>query len=118
MTNLAVQQGSALSCPTFRLYGDILDVLHEICGKAIGLCAVECVAPFSGDGRFISIAQPCSRFDECLEHRPQIEGRTADNLEHVSSCGLLLERLAQIVGALAYRVEHARVLNRDHSLGS
>src|SRR5262249_3680871 len=31
----------------------------------------------------ISVAQPNSRFYECVEHRLQIEGRPADDLEHI-----------------------------------
>src|SRR5262249_13595602 len=35
-------------------------------------------------------AQPRRRLDQGVEHHLQIEGRAADNLEHVSRCGLLL----------------------------
>ena len=46
-----------------------------------------------------------------VEHRPQIAGRTTDDLEHVSGGGLLLQRFAQLV-------EQSRVLNGDDGLGS
>ena len=44
------------------------------------------------------------------EHRLQIEGRAADDLEHVGGRGLLLQRFAQLV-------EQARVLDGDDGLG-
>ena len=52
----------------------------------------------------------CRRFDQRVEHRLQIEGRAADDLEHVGGGGLLLQRLAQFV-------EQARVLDGDDRLG-
>ena len=53
---------------------------------------------------------------EALEHRLQVAGRTADDLEHLRGSGLLLQRLAQISGALAQLVEQPRVLDRDRCL--
>src|SRR5215472_10712512 len=47
---------------------------------------------------------------ERVKHRLQIEGRAADDLEHVGSGGLLLQRLAQLV-------EQASVLDGDDGLG-
>ena len=41
-----------------------------------------------------------------LEHRLQLTGGAADDLEHVGGCGLLLKRFAQFV-------EQPRVLDRD-----
>src|SRR5215467_664579 len=54
-------------------------------------------------------AEPDSRTQESIEHGLQIEGRAADDLEHVGGGGLLLQRLAQFF-------EQARVLDRDHRL--
>ena len=50
------------------------------------------------------------------EHRLQLAGRTADDLEHLGGRGLLLQRLGEIVGALAQLVEQPRVLDGDHGL--
>ena len=47
----------------------------------------------------------------------KIEGRAADDLEHVGGRGLLLQRFAQIVGALAQFVEQAGILDGDDGLG-
>jgi hypothetical protein len=46
-----------------------------------------------------------------LQHRLEIEGRSADDLEHIGGGGLLLQRFAQLV-------EQAGVLDRDDGLGS
>ena len=52
-----------------------------------------------------------------LEHRLQLAGRAADDLQHLRGRGLLLQRLAQVVGALAQLVEQPRVLDGDDGLG-
>src|SRR5512146_815468 len=54
-------------------------------------------------------AQARCGFDESVEYGLQIERRPADDLEHVSGGGLLLERLAQLV-------EQPRVFDCNHSL--
>ena len=61
-------------------------------------------------------AQPRRRFDQRIEHGLQIERRAADDLEHVGGGGLLLQRFAQLVGALLHRVEQPHVLDGDHRL--
>ena len=57
------------------------------------------------------IAQARSRLDQGVEYRLQIEGRAADNLEHVSGGGLLLQRFAQILRTLR-EVHEAAVCSR------
>ena len=54
--------------------------------------------------------------DHAFEYGLQIEGRAADDLEHLGGRGLLLQRFAQIVGALAQFVEQPRVLDGDDRL--
>ena len=41
----------------------------------------------------IGVAEPRGGLDERVEHRLQIEGRAADDLEHVAGRGLVFERL-------------------------
>ena len=53
----------------------------------------------------------------CLEHRLQIRPASCDDLQHLGGRGLLLQRLAEIVGALAQLVEQPRVLDGDDGLG-
>ena len=57
----------------------------------------------------IGLTQPRRRFDQCIEDSLQVEGRAADDLEHIGGGGLLLERLAQLV-------EQPRVLDGDDGL--
>ena len=57
----------------------------------------------------VRFAQPHRRLGKRIEHRLQIEGRAADDLEHVGGGGLLLQRLAQLV-------EQAGVLDGDDGL--
>ena len=55
------------------------------------------------------LAQARRGLDKGIEHRLQIEGRSADDLEHVCGGGLLLQGFAQLV-------EQARVLYGDDGL--
>ena len=66
--------------------------------------------PFAKNRCQIRFAQARCRFDQRIQHRLQIEGRTADDLEHVRGRGLLLQRLPQFV-------EQPRVLDGDDGLG-
>src|SRR5262249_55876373 len=57
----------------------------------------------------IGVAKPGSRFYKGVEHRLQIKGGAADNLEHVGRGGLLLERFPQLI-------EQPSVLDGDDGL--
>ena len=46
-------------------------------------------------------AKPSRRFSESVKHGLEIEGGTADELEHISGRGLLLQRLAQLIKQLS-----------------
>ena len=69
------------------------------------------------DRRHVGLAQSGGRLNKRVEHRLQIEGRAADDLEHVSGGGLLLQGFSHVVGALAQLVEQAGVLDGDDGLG-
>ena len=56
-------------------------------------------------------------FQHRLEHRLQLARRAGDDLQHLRGRGLLLQRLGEIVGALAQLVEQPRVLDGDDGLG-
>jgi hypothetical protein len=60
-------------------------------------------------GAPIGLAQPRRRLHERNKHRLQIEGRAADDLEHVGGGGLLLQRLSQLV-------KQAGILDSDDGL--
>ena len=51
-----------------------------------------------------------------LEYRLQLAGRAGDDAQHLRGRGLLLQRLAQIIGALPQLVKQPRVLDGDHRL--
>src|SRR3974390_1080799 len=52
-----------------------------------------------------------------VEYRLELAGRRTNDPEPLARCGLLLQRLAQIIGAWAQFVEQPRVLDGDHGLG-
>ena len=64
----------------------------------------------------LGAAQPRGGFDNRLEHRLEIEGRAADDLEHVARRGLIFERFLEVAGALLQFADQPRVLDRDHRL--
>ena len=50
--------------------------------------------------RVVRVAQPRRRFDQRIEHRFEVEGRAADQLEHVGGGGLLLQRQRKVLSCL------------------
>src|SRR5262249_32199523 len=106
-----------LNCPTLK-HGAADDgaathlermILHEPLdlGRVTEICDLSIYAALLAiDRSHVCIAQPDCRLDERIKHGLQIEGRAADDLEHVGSSGLLLQRLAQLV-------EQAGVLDGD-----
>src|SRR5882757_2313228 len=62
------------------------------------------------------LAQTSCRSRKSIENLLQIERRAADDLKDFGSRSLLLQRFAEIVGALADFVEQPRILDGDHSL--
>ena len=61
------------------------------------------------DGAIVGATEFDGRGDQRVEHRLQIERRTADNFKHVGGRGLLFQRLLRLV-------EQPCVLDRDHRL--
>src|SRR5262249_38218930 len=59
----------------------------------------------------VGFTQPGRRFNKCIEHGLQIEGRAADNLEHIGGGCLLLERFTQLI-------KQTRVFDSDDGLRS
>jgi hypothetical protein len=50
---------------------------------------VKQLAVKGADGRRVSLAQPHRPLDHCVKHWREITGRGIDDLQHLSSCGLL-----------------------------
>ena len=78
--------------------------------KAVDLALAYC------DRCVIGAAKPGGRFDYCVQHRLDIRGRAADNLQHVAGRGLVLERFLEIARAGVQFVEQADILDRDDGL--
>ncbi len=68
------------------------------------------------DARAVRLAQSCRRCGQRVENRLQVEGRAADDLEHVGGGCLLLQRFRKVVGAPAQFAQQPRVLDGDHRL--
>ncbi len=66
--------------------------------------------------RDIRAAQPRRGLDYGVEHRLQIEGRTADQLQQVARRGLVFERLFEVARAGLQFAEQPRILHRDDRL--
>src|SRR5262245_42199574 len=66
--------------------------------------------------RVIRLGQARHRLNESIEYRLQVESRPADDLEHISGGGLLLQRFAQIAIARLQLSKQAHVLDRDNGL--
>ena len=88
--------------------------LHEFAvfrRKAVVCSLLPGITDLHVDTCHLRLTQTGSRFDQSIEHRLEIEGRTADDLKHIGGRGLLLKRFAQLV-------EQSRVLDGDDRLGS
>src|SRR6266702_8879811 len=85
------------------------DELGVVTRKPVARFEVESFTFRSTYDHRVRLAQAGGRVDESIEHRLEIEGRTADNLEHLGGRGLLLQRFPQLV-------QQPRVLDRDDGL--
>jgi Ribbon-helix-helix protein, copG family len=77
--------------------------------------AVE-VAAADRERRLAGIAQPRGRLHQGVEHRLEVEGRAADDLEHVARRGLVFERFLELAGALTQFAEEASIVQCNHRL--
>ena len=64
----------------------------------------------------VGAAEARHRLHQRVENRLEVDGRAADDLEHIGGRSLLLQRLTQVVGACPHLVEQPYILNCDHSL--
>src|SRR5215831_3905017 len=90
--------------------------LGPFLGISIGSFEVESFARRSTYGNRVRLAKARRRLDQPVQHRLQVEGGPADDLEHVGGRGLLLQRFAQVGRALAQFPQQSCVLNCDHRL--
>src|SRR5262249_37726759 len=100
----AADDGTATHFERMTLHEPLdLGRLPEICDLSIHATLL------SVDRSHVRVAQSDSRFDERIKHPLQVEGRTADDLEHVGGGGLLRKRFTQLV-------KQARVLDGNDRL--
>jgi len=87
------------------------------CRRHVVMCHIAKAIAFTEveHPKFGSADASCAR-QHALEYRLQLAGRTADDLQDLGSRGLLLQRLAQIVRALAQLVEQPSVPDGDDGL--
>src|SRR5262249_49325247 len=109
MNTAAFEQGASADTSAFRFDRHGFDPIHEFSGEAAGFSPIEYAIYLPGDRSLVGIGKPSGGFDQRLEHRFEVEGRAADDLEHVGGGGLLLQRFAQLV-------EQPRILDGDHRL--
>ena len=69
-----------------------------------------------GDRALVGAAKPNCRIDQRSEDWLQVEGRAADDLEHIGGCGLLLQRFGELGGARLHFFEQTNVFDGDHRL--
>src|SRR6516225_48795 len=110
MNTAASEQGASADTSAFRFNRHGSDPIHEFSGEAAGFSPIEYAIYLPGDRALVGIAKPNSGFDQRLQHRFEVEGRAADDFEHVGGGGLLLKRFPQLI-------QQSGVLNRDDGLG-
>src|SRR5579871_3783034 len=96
--------------------GHAADIVHEVFREAERFRAEEYAVLLPRDGALVRTAKPRRGLDQCVQYRRQIEGGAADNLEHLGSRRLLLERFGQIVGALLHFAKEPHILDGDGGL--
>ena len=95
------------SAPELRLMS--VSVGAEARGKSESSGIPEAAVYQAFQATLVGAAQPNRRLVQGVEHGLQVEGRTADDLEHVGRRCLLLQRLLKLG-------EETHVLDRDHRL--
>src|SRR5262249_36742644 len=106
----AIEQRAAGHGIAPRFEWGLLQFLEQLLRKAIMSLGTK-IASFIWTDELpdVRLAEPNGRLHQRVEHLLQIEGRAADELEHVSRRRLLLQRLLGLV-------EQPRVLDRDQRL--
>src|SRR5262249_27307608 len=113
----ALLQDSPDERSSFRRQRKVLEVLKQAGRESVVRDMIVARALLSGNPRCVGLAQARCRLDQGIEYGLKLERRPADHLKHVGGGGLLLQRFAEISGALAQFGEQARVLDGDDGLG-
>ena len=86
----AFDNGSPQNGPAPRHEPTLPHMFIELLRKSVACNIGVGISYWAMDRSSIGLTQPRRRFDERIEHRLQIEGRAADDLEHVGGGSLLL----------------------------
>jgi hypothetical protein len=100
MDRLSLQQNAPSHSSTIRFDRTILHTFTELARNAMAGDMKEAQALGTANRRHICIAQAGDRLHERAENGLQIEGRAADDLQHLRCRGLLLERFRKLVRTL------------------
>src|SRR5262245_26313523 len=95
MNDFAFQQRSPNDAPSSRRVRNASEVFFDLGWEFVDGCIIVSVALLALDRAHVRFAQQRRRLGQRVEHRLQIEGRSADDLEYVGGGGLLLERFRQ-----------------------
>src|SRR5262249_26996693 len=77
--------------------GMLLDVFLQFGREAVTRCDAIDAAVTEENGGPFSLAKSCRRLGKSIQHHLKIEGRAADNLEHIGGRGRRLKRMAEFV---------------------
>jgi len=96
VNDFPVKHGSADDRVAIDPHPKRQQVLQILSPEPIGRDRIEVVIAYPVYHRPIGATESGGRLDQRVEHRLQIEGRAADDLQHVGGRGLLLQRLASL----------------------
>src|SRR5262249_40674132 len=94
MKNFALKQHSSRNRASVNLSRVICVKFGQLRRASIGRFKIISCASRSAYHHCVGLAKLGCRLDESVEHGLQIEGRAADDLEHIGGGGLLLKRFA------------------------
>src|SRR5262245_37267436 len=109
MDNPTFEERASQHRATLWFHRHIFNQFNEFGREPVNFCTEKYAILLASYRSIVRVTKVRSRLYERLQHGRQIEGRAADDLEHIRSSDLLLQRFTQLV-------QQARVLDRDDSL--
>src|SRR5262249_38093212 len=116
MDHPTFQQGPSSRRPASPLDGQSPDIFDELARIPVSLREKEDPIFLPSYHSEVGATKAASRFNERLQHRLEVESGAADDLEYVGGGGLLLQRFAQFLRALAQFLQKARIFDGDDGL--
>src|SRR5262245_25642553 len=109
MDNPTFEERASQHRATLWFHRHIFNQFNEFGREPVNFCTEKYAILLASYRSIVRVTKVRSRLYECLQHGRQIEGRAADDFEHIRSSGLLLQRFTQLV-------QQARVLDGDDGL--